>query len=241
MEIKVRLKDSVVILDIFGNLDVDSANFIETVGQCLRDGYCDILCNLEEAENIDYLGVSALVIAYKDVLNHNGRMKLVNVPVHFRNIFSISGLDRAIEIFVSEEMAVNSFREDRAIESIKKMHLRRRFRRLPIELRIEVKPKFARDQNFLEAEIINLSAVGCYIFGCRNFHLCDELFLKFKLPPDNALFELEAQVVWLPDKQIQPQLYPGMGVEFININPQIQEKILEFVERNASLLSDGDK
>jgi len=240
MEIRVRSTDGVVILDISGSLDVNSAELVEAVGQCLRDGYHDILCNLEDTDNIDYLGISALVIAYKDVLNHNGRMKFVNVPVQFRNLFSVSGLDRAVEIYASEELAVNSFKEDKVIEDIKKMHLRRRFKRLPIDLKIEIKPKFSRDQSCLQADIINLSAVGCYIFGCSKFRLQDELILKFSIPPDNTILELEAKVVWLPDKQVQPNLYPGMGVEFINITPETQERIAGFIERNASSLSEGE-
>ncbi len=61
--------------------------------------------------------------------------------------------------------------------------------------------------------------------------------LKLKLPPKNEEIELEARVVWLPDKQIQPHSHPGMGVEFYNIQPSVQQKLLEFIERNLSFMS----
>ena len=57
MEIRARQKNSVIILDLDGRIDVDSANLVEVVGQCIRDGYNDILLNLEEVEFIDYMGV----------------------------------------------------------------------------------------------------------------------------------------------------------------------------------------
>ena len=53
-----------------GRIDSDSANLIEIVGQCVRDGYTDVLCNFETVESIDYLGVSAIVIAYKEIVNN---------------------------------------------------------------------------------------------------------------------------------------------------------------------------
>ncbi|MCX5715248.1 MAG: STAS domain-containing protein, partial [Candidatus Omnitrophica bacterium] len=109
MEIKVRVKDNVVILDLCGRIDVNSANLVEIVGQCIRDGYTDVLCNLEETNAIDYMGISALVLAYKELANNGGRMKLVAIPESLRNLFSISGMDRVIDIFPEEESAVNSF------------------------------------------------------------------------------------------------------------------------------------
>jgi Tfp pilus assembly protein PilZ len=79
--------------------------------------------------------------------------------------------------------------------------------------------------------------VGAFVFGCDKFKLGDEIILKMKLPPKNEEIELEAKVVWLPDRQIQPHFHPGMGVEFCNITASAQQKLLEFIERNLSFLS----
>jgi len=237
MEIRARQKNNVVILDLYGRIDVDSANLVEVVGQCIRDGYTDILCNLEEVEFIDYMGVSAVVLAYKEVANNHGRMRFVNIPAHLKGVFSISGLDRVMEIYATEDLAINSFSEDKVIENIKKMQLRRRFKRLPIDIKIELKAKYERNPVCLKLDLLNLSAVGAYIYGCDKFKLGDEVILKLKLPPKQEEIELEAKVVWLPDKQVQHHSYPGMGVEFCNIPPAVQQKLLEFIERNLSFLS----
>ncbi|MDP2905745.1 MAG: hypothetical protein Q8O22_05530, partial [Candidatus Omnitrophota bacterium] len=58
LEIRLRQKDNIIILDLSGRIDVDAANLVETTGQVLRDGYLDVLCNFEEVEFIDYVGVS---------------------------------------------------------------------------------------------------------------------------------------------------------------------------------------
>ena len=239
LEIKARQLGNVVILDLAGRIDVDSANLIEVVGQCVRDGYLDILCNCQDVEGIDYMGVSVVVIAYKEVVNHNGRMKFSNVPVHLRGVFTISGTDKVMEIYPTQDLALNSFREDKIIENIKKMQLRRRFKRLPIDLKIELKFKKDNSLTCFKADIINLSALGAFIFGCNKFKLNDEVVLKMKLAPKQEELELEASVVWVPDKKVQLHEYPGIGVEFTNISSAHQQKLIEFIDRNLSFRTPG--
>ena len=237
MEIKARQKENIVILDLYGRIDVDAANFVEIVGQCIHDGYTDILCNLESVDFIDYMGISVIVIAYKEVMNNNGRMKFVNIPAHLKGLFSVAGLDRVIDVYATEDAAMNSFKEDKAIENIKRMQLRRRFKRLPIDIKIELKEKYNKSGTCLKGDLLNLSAIGAYIFGCGQLKLGEDVILRLKLPPKSEEIELEARVVWLSDKQIQPHFHPGMGVEFHNITPSVQQKVLEFIERNLSFIS----
>ncbi len=239
LEIRLRQISNCIILDLCGRIDVDSANLVEVVGQCVHDGYLDILCNLEDIQAVDYMGISVIVIAYKEVANHNGRMKFANIPVHLKDIFTVSGMDRVMEIYASEAAGLNSFKEDKAIEEIKRMHLRRRFKRLPIDLKIELKAKKDSALECLKLEMLNLSAVGAFIFGCGKFKLGDEVILKMKLAPHPEIMELEARVVWIPDKGVQPHEYPGIGVEFSNISALNQQRVIEFIDRNiSSILSD---
>lgn len=237
MEINIRRQANIIVLDLYGRIDVNSANFIEVVGQVLREGYSDLLCNFEAVEFIDYMGISAIVIAYKEVVNYKGRIKFVNIPIHLKDLFSISGLDRVIEIYADEDLAINSFKEDRAIENIKKLQLRRRFKRIFIDIKSELRAKYDKTPVWLDVEVLNLSAVGAYVYGCDKFKLGDEVILKLKLPPKFGEMELETRVVWLSDKHIQSHIYPGVGVEFYNISGPVQKKLLEFIESNLSLMS----
>ncbi|MCK9432063.1 MAG: anti-sigma factor antagonist [Candidatus Omnitrophica bacterium] len=239
LEIRLRQAGNCVVLDLSGRIDVDSANLVEAVGQCVRDGYPDILCNLEDVRSIDYMGISVVVIAYKEVLNHGGRMKIANLPAQLKDVFSVSGVDRSIEVYATIDAALSSFKEDRVIEGIKKMPLRRRFKRLPIDLKVEMKSDRGGGPECLKVEMLNLSAVGAFIFGCGNFKLGDEVILKMKLSPNPELLELQARVVWIPDKAVQPHEYPGVGVEFSNLSSENQQRIIDFIERNiSSMLSD---
>lgn len=240
MDIKVRSVGNIVVLDLNGVIDVNSANLVEVVGQCIRDGYIDILCNLEDINSVDYMGMSVIAIAYKEVINNKGRMKLVNVPMHIKNLFCITGLDRAIEIFTDENMALSSFEEDRIIENIKKMQLRRRFKRLPIEIKVKLRTKNASAPVCMDADIMNLSGVGAYLYGCESLKLGDEVVLTFNSPERLSGMSLEAKIVWLCDKQIQPQLYPGMGVAFHNIERASQAKLIDYIEKNLSRLTSSE-
>jgi len=237
LEIKARQKDNIIILELAGRIDVNAANLVEAIGQCVRDGYSDILCNMEDVEFIDYMGISVLVIAYKEVINSGGRMKLAVVPSFLKGTLSIAGLERVIDMYITEEAALKSFSADKIIENIQKMQLRRRFKRLHIDIKVELRPKHSRNPSCLNVDILNLSAIGAYLYGCNKFKLGDEVVLKLKLPPKQEELELDAKVVWLPDKQIQPHNFPGMGVEFCNIPVVSQQKLLEFIERNLSFLT----
>jgi anti-anti-sigma factor len=237
MELKVRRKGNTIILDLSGRIDVNSANFIEVIGQCISEGYCDILCNFEDVEFIDYMGISALVIAFKDVMNNKGRMGLFNIPAHLKGLFSVAGIDRSIDIYATEELAISNFKEDKVIENIKKLQLRRRFKRLPMDIKVELKVKHEKNPACFEAEMLNLSGIGAFLYGCDKFKLGDEVVLTLKLPPRSEEMKLDAKVVWLSDKQVQLHSHPGMGVEFYNISPSTQEKLIEFIDRNLSYMS----
>lgn len=234
LKINFRRFNSIGIIDLSGSIDIDAANFIEMVGWCLHNGYKDILCNFSDVNLVDYSGLSVLAIAHKETINHQGRMKFVNVSAHIYKLLSLFCLDRTFEIYADEELAIKSFEQDRAISEIKKMQLRRRFKRLPLDIDVEFKSK-GKSEGFSSGKVLNISAVGLLIFTQKIYPLGEILKIKISLLPQPGLIELEAKVVWLVQKDIQPQIYPGMGLEFHNLNSQAQKKIIEFVERNLPL------
>ncbi len=234
MEINLKVKNNIAVLIIKGKVDINAAQLVETVGQCLREGYSDIICDFEEVDFIDYMGISAIALAYKEVMNKNGRMKFAALSSHLQNMFLVVGLDKVIEFYATPELAINSFKEDRIIESIKRMQLRRRFKRIPVDIKLELKPVGEKQAASHKADMLNLSGVGAYIYGCAKFKLGDDVTLRFNFGPQNEEFILEAKVIWLSDKQIQPQAHPGMGLIFHNICSATQDKIVRYVERNLA-------
>lgn len=239
LEIDFRRSQSVAILDLSGSIDIDAANFIEMVGWCLENGYKDILCNFADVNLVDYAGLSVLAIAYKDVINHKGRMKFENIPAHIKKIFNLVCLDRVFEFYEDEGLAVNSFQEDRIISELQKKQLRRRFKRLPLDIDIEFRAK-SKDDKFNPGKVLNLSGVGLLVFAEKTYPLGEILDIRLLLLPKPGLVELEAKVVWIVQKEIQPQIYPGMGLEFHNLDSLTQRQIIEFVDRNLPLMTTSD-
>jgi anti-sigma B factor antagonist len=235
MNIVSRPIGKVMVLYLKGDINIDSSNFIETVAYHLENGMIDILCDFSEINMVDYTGLSVLAIAYKNVINHHGRMKFVNVPVHIRNIFSSVCIDRLFEIYESTEVALNSFKEDRIIEEIKRKKLRRRFKRLPILIPVKFRLKDNPEERIQRGKICNLSAIGAYILCKKTYGLGDILTLDMPILPKSGSLIIDARVIWLANKEFMPQLYPGMGVEFFNIPNDTQLQIIQFVEKNLPL------
>lgn len=239
LEIDFRRFKSIAILDLTGTIDIDSANLIEMIAWCLGNGYKDVLCNFEGVNMVDYAGLSALAIAYKDVVNRSGRMKLLHVSSHIRKIFCLVALDRVFEIYNDEKIALNSFEEDRIIAEIQKQQLRRRFKRLPLDIDVEFRSE-SRSEDFHKGKVLNISGVGILVFADKTYPLGEVLQLRLALMPKPGNIELEAKVVWLVQKDIQPQLYPGMGLEFYNLDSKTQKKVIGFVDRNLPLSCAND-
>lgn len=235
MKINVREKEDIAILDLEGNIDINSSDFVETIGWVLVTKSKNILCNFEGVNLIDYVGISLIAVAYKNVLNHKGRMKLCNVASHVRKLFSIVGLDKVFDYYENEDDAVKSFKEEVLFSHILEQRLRRRFKRIPLHNIIEYKQKNSPQDVFYKGKIINLSAIGVFLITEEKlFPIGEILNARLNLTPAPGIIEVESKVVWEADKEIQPMESPGMGLEFYNIGPQAQEQIIDFVEKHLT-------
>ncbi|MCX5708463.1 MAG: PilZ domain-containing protein [Candidatus Omnitrophica bacterium] len=234
LEVNFKKVKQVGVLNLSGNVDINSSNLVEKVGWALENGYEDLVCDFQEVDLIDYAGMSALALAYKNVANHGGRMKFASVALHIRKVFNLVCLDKVFEIYDDLDTALRSFEEDKTISLIQKKKLRRRFKRLPLDIVIEFKSK--KESKFHQGKVLNISGVGMLVFAEKEIYKLGEILdIKLTLRPAPGLLEIEAVVVWLVEKNIQPQLYPAMGLEFYHLDTSTQEKIVEFVERNMSL------
>ncbi|MDO8524877.1 MAG: STAS domain-containing protein, partial [Candidatus Omnitrophota bacterium] len=130
MSIKIREQANIHILDIDGRIDINSSELIETVGWLVSTGKINIIFNFENVDLIDYNGLSILAIAYKNIINHKGKLRLLNAPVSIIEILKVVKLDSIFELYTDEETAIRSFSESEA----QKLHLRRKFPRLDIHL-----------------------------------------------------------------------------------------------------------
>jgi len=92
----------VMVLEFDGDINVDAANFVEAVGWSLAKGYKKIVCNLEGVNIVDYVGISLIAVAYKNVINQKAELRICHVPTHVARLFTVVGLDRVFEYFLDD-------------------------------------------------------------------------------------------------------------------------------------------
>jgi len=234
MRIKKREKQEVSILDLEGNIDINSSDFIEVIGWLLNHRKGNIICNMGGINLVDYIGISILAIIYKNVLNHKGKIRFYNIPPHVNKLFNIVGLDKVLECFDTEDQALNSFGEDDVIAGIMRKQLRRRFERVAFNSKIEYKQKFSHNADLYKGKIINISAAGAFIIGEKTFPIGEVISAKLYLMPKPGIVRLEAKVIWGSSSDMHLLEYPAMGIEFYNIDGPVQKAIIEFAERHAA-------
>ena len=232
MKIKSKIKDGVVILELEGIIGINASEFVETVGWNLSHQVKDVICNFEHVNLVDYLGVSLISVVYKNVLNHKGKIEIYNVPMHVKRLFSIVGLDRIFKFHDSEEQALEAINNEREVEKLAKDSLRRKFERVAFSATIGYRQKFLKNEPFYKGTIINLSAEGVFMVSDKVFLIGDLLTVRIDIQSQPGMIEADTKVVWLVDKEIQPEDYPGMGLEFYDIAFEKQEKIAQFVEKH---------
>lgn len=115
MEIKIRERDNVTILDIEGEIrrsDETVLNLHKQVKDLLNQGKRNFLLNFEKVDFIDSMGVGQLLACFKSVVDQRGQLKLMKLKPKIRFLFEVCMLTRIFEIFDDEEEAVKSFSEE---------------------------------------------------------------------------------------------------------------------------------
>src|SRR3989338_626611 len=115
MPVKFRETGNITILDIEGNVDINSSDIIEMIGYLLNSGKINFILNLENVNLVDYSGLSVLTIAYKNVINHKGKMRFLHVGPQTIELFKMVKLESVFEIYSDEESAIRSFYEDQMV------------------------------------------------------------------------------------------------------------------------------
>lgn len=239
MKINVRYKKNIVILDITGEIDINSSALIETIGKLLKRGINKIVINLSEAVSIDYNGLSVLAIAYKNVLNNKGIVKFSHVPLKVMELLCIVKLDNVFNIYKNLDSAIESFESKEkppGEKALLERPLRRRFKRLDMDISVyyrksEGDPK----ENPLYSGLAgNISGAGLFLRGINMLPAGTKIDLDVVLLETKKSISIKAMVIWIADKQLQPEFYPGMGIQFMDIDQKTQEELLSFIEKHIA-------
>ena len=88
---------------------------------------------------------------------------------------------------------------------------------------------------FLYASITNISEMGIFVRTSEPLKIGTKLRLTFS-PPGGEGFELEGAVAWV--NRVKPDgenINPGMGVRFVDLQPEQRERLVEVIRTIAYL------
>lgn len=112
MELKIREKSGVVILELRGELrlmDSPSPSLQKTILEEIAADNKDILLNFEHVDFIDSYGIGDLLAGYIAIREKGGKLKIAGLSDKLWLILNYTGLTKILEIFDSEEKALKSF------------------------------------------------------------------------------------------------------------------------------------
>jgi len=111
MEIYVRARGSVTIIDLSGNLIIGRSeeSLRETVKQLIAEERKYLLINLADVPTIDSSGIGAVIKSFTTISEVNGKLKVLKPSRMVQQLLSITGLLSVLETFEDESTAVSSF------------------------------------------------------------------------------------------------------------------------------------
>ncbi len=104
-------------------------------------------------------------------------------------------------------------------------------RRIPLER--EVTFRVPRFENFVTEYSANISATGIFIRTRQPLEPGTEMTLEFKVADDWKLIRGRARVVWVRREDGGPDEPAGMGVRFLEMDPQSRRLIHWMVDKHA--------
>jgi anti-sigma B factor antagonist len=240
MKIRVNYIKDIAVLTINGRININSSKLIETVGLLLRKGISKMVIDMRNVDFLDYNGLSVLAITYKNALNNNSVMKFCGISLNIQELLRVVKLDDIFEIYDNLDEALADF-EDKAkavyADKDGKQPLRRRFTRLDMDIPVTYKLSkgvFSHKAGGLyTGRMENVSGAGIFL---RSIHMLppgSEVSVGVMLEKDKESAYFNGIIMWLADKDLQPELYPGMGIAFTDISCRRQEEILQFIEKHT--------
>lgn len=229
MEIKVRDIKDISIVDIDGAIDVNSSELVEAASWLLKNNRFKIVLNLEKVDFVDYSGLSILAIIHKNVCNKKGGLKLCSVALHIIALFRAANMLEIFDVVPDEQTALHTFEiatleKDRTCAG-------RRFQRL--DIKISVSYRRGAKPDVFTGKVMNISGAGVFLYTPDIFPVESRLDLELLLSKENEPIKAEGMVIWLSDKNLQPDSYPGMGIQFTRISQEDNNRLIDFIEKNA--------
>ena len=113
MQINLRHKGRVIILDIEGNLvgpnTIELKKIIDDQIRTSGDEPVFMILNLERVQMMDSSGLGVIVAAYASIRRNNGRVVLLNIGGNIRSLIVMAKLVTIFDRYETEAEAIASF------------------------------------------------------------------------------------------------------------------------------------
>ena len=110
MQFKTRSIDNVTVIDLAGRFDKYAAPpVVETLEQLTAGSTPTVLVNMADVSFVDSTGLATLVQGLKRAKQQGGDLYLCCLQQPVYMVFELTRLDKAFDIFVSEEHALKTF------------------------------------------------------------------------------------------------------------------------------------
>ncbi len=110
MNISTTNIESVAVVRLEGNLDTNtSSDAQESLNQLIDGGTSKILVNLAEVDFVSSAGLRILLVTAKKLSGSGGNLRISNLNETVTEVFEISGFSTILDVFGSEEEALQGF------------------------------------------------------------------------------------------------------------------------------------
>lgn len=114
LTVSERYRRDVVIVDLEGKVTTGEpiVQIKQVTRRLVADGVRRVILNLDKVTYTDSSGMGEIIACYSILREHEGMLKLVQVPPRVLELLRITKLDTVVEIFNSEDEGVDSFDRD---------------------------------------------------------------------------------------------------------------------------------
>jgi uncharacterized protein (TIGR02266 family) len=114
-------------------------------------------------------------------------------------------------------------------------------RRANRRIELEVEIGLESDHNFYTGLTRDISSGGIFVATGVTYEVGDKVTINFTLPGRTVPITVDAQVRWVRDpRTIRTDGPEGMGLRFLNLTPEAQAAIAEFLDQRDSIFYDDE-
>jgi uncharacterized protein (TIGR02266 family) len=109
--------------------------------------------------------------------------------------------------------------------------------RIPVDVEIDIHS----ESNFFTGFAANISSGGLFVATHTPAKIGERVVVKFALPSHPEEMEAEGIVRWIRDfNPLHPDIHPGMGLQFVDLPPEVQSATEQFLNEREPLFHPED-